>query len=169
MKGSFKGTDSMISLYVKTTEDMEKLGRHLAAYVQPNDVICLSGVLGAGKTTLVRGLAEGLGFQGRVHSPTFTLMNIYSGNMELYHLDFYRLGSAQIDGLGLEDYMTAGGVTMIEWAEFGTDVLPEADLVIEIALMNEDYERERRVTLAGNAPHYNVLLEEKEAFADFSY
>ena len=67
MKGSFKGTDSMISLYVKTTEDMEKLGRHLAAYVQPNDVIYLSGVLGAGKTTLVRGLAEGLGFQGRVH------------------------------------------------------------------------------------------------------
>lgn len=85
----------------------------------PGWVITLTGDLGAGKTQLVRGMARGLGFVGRVHSPTFNLINIYrGGRLPLYHLDLYRLD--QDEGLwlaGLDQYLVTDGVTMIEWAD----------------------------------------------------
>lgn len=79
----------------------------------------LSGELGAGKTHFVKGLARGLGFGGRVHSPTFALVNIYTGGrLTLYHLDLYRLETPQqIVAAGLEEYLQPAGVTVIEWAE----------------------------------------------------
>jgi tRNA threonylcarbamoyladenosine biosynthesis protein TsaE len=82
-------------------------------------VIALSGDLGAGKTQLVKGLARGLGFTGRVHSPTFTLVNVYTGGrLTLFHLDLYRLESKeQIFSAGLEEYLRPDGVAVIEWAE----------------------------------------------------
>jgi tRNA threonylcarbamoyladenosine biosynthesis protein TsaE len=82
-------------------------------------VIGLSGDLGAGKTQLVKGLARGLGITTRVHSPTFALVNIYSGGrLTLFHLDLYRLETRdQIAAVGLEEYLTPAGVTVIEWAE----------------------------------------------------
>jgi tRNA threonylcarbamoyladenosine biosynthesis protein TsaE len=82
-------------------------------------VIGLSGDLGAGKTQLVKGLARGLGIATRVHSPTFALVNIYSGGrLTLFHLDLYRLDTReQIAAAGLEEYLKPAGVTVIEWAE----------------------------------------------------
>ncbi len=86
---------------------------------RPGQVIALSGDLGAGKTQLVKGIARGLGIPARVHSPTFTLVNIYTGGrMALYHLDLYRLaGIEDILSAGLEEYLSPEGVTVIEWAE----------------------------------------------------
>ncbi len=86
---------------------------------EPGLVIALCGELGAGKTELVRGLATGLQARARVHSPSFTLLNIYSGGrLELYHIDLYRLDNPQqIVEAGLEEYLYAGGVAAIEWAE----------------------------------------------------
>ena len=82
-------------------------------------VIGLSGELGAGKTELVKGLARGLGAAGRVHSPTFTLVNEYDGGrLRMYHLDLYRLEThGQILSAGLEEFLQPDGVTVIEWAE----------------------------------------------------
>jgi tRNA threonylcarbamoyladenosine biosynthesis protein TsaE len=82
-------------------------------------VIGLSGELGAGKTQLVKGLARGLQISARVHSPTFTLVNIYDGGrLPLFHLDLYRLETPQqIVAAGLEEYLNPAGVTVIEWAE----------------------------------------------------
>jgi tRNA threonylcarbamoyladenosine biosynthesis protein TsaE len=88
-------------------------------------VIGLSGDLGAGKTQLVKGLARGLDISMRVQSPTFALVNVYSGGrLVLYHLDLYRLDTAeQMVSAGLEEYLTPAGVTVVEWAErwFGQD------------------------------------------------
>ena len=82
-------------------------------------VIALSGDLGAGKTQLVKGLARGLGITSKVHSPTFTIVNIYSGGrLPLFHLDLYRLETCeQILSAGLEEYLQPDGVAVIEWAE----------------------------------------------------
>jgi tRNA threonylcarbamoyladenosine biosynthesis protein TsaE len=92
----------------------EKFGRHARSGL----VIALSGELGAGKTQFVRGLARGLEFSGRVHSPTFTLVNEYGGGrLKLFHLDLYRLETReQILSAGIEEFLKPDGVSVIEWA-----------------------------------------------------
>ncbi len=109
----------MATLISHSPAETEALGEQWGRTAQPGLVIGLSGELGAGKTQLVRGLARGLGIPSRVHSPTFTLVNIYTGGrLTLYHLDLYRLDSPQqISDAGLEEFLEPEGVTVIEWAE----------------------------------------------------
>jgi tRNA threonylcarbamoyladenosine biosynthesis protein TsaE len=99
--------------------ETEALGEVWGRAAEPGLVIALTGDLGAGKTALVRGLARGLGCAGRVHSPTFTLVNVYTGGrLPLYHLDLYRLDTPeQVRGAGLAEYLQPDGVAVIEWAE----------------------------------------------------
>jgi len=101
------------------------LGERWGRAAQRGLVIGLSGDLGAGKTQLVKGLARGLGITARVHSPSFTLVNVYGGGrLTLFHLDLYRLETReQILAAGLEEYLQPDGVTAIEWAErwFGSE------------------------------------------------
>ena len=99
--------------------ETESLGEVWGREATRGRVIALSGDLGAGKTQLVSGLARGLGVTTRVHSPTFTLVNEYSGGrLRLFHLDLYRLETPeQIHSAGLEEYLQPDGVTVIEWAE----------------------------------------------------
>ena len=99
--------------------ETEALGAGWGARAGAGSVFALAGDLGAGKTQLVKGIARGLGVTSRVQSPTFTLVNVYSGGrLALYHLDLYRLGSSsQIVAAGLEQYLQTGGVTVIEWAD----------------------------------------------------
>jgi tRNA threonylcarbamoyladenosine biosynthesis protein TsaE len=99
--------------------ETEALGCSWGENAEPGLVVALSGDLGAGKTQLVKGLARGMGCVGRVHSPTFALVNIYSGGrMPLYHLDLYRLEAReQIRAAGLEEFLNPKGVSVIEWAE----------------------------------------------------
>jgi len=110
----------MATCISRSPEDTAALGEQWGQAAQPGWVIGLSGELGAGKTQLVKGLARGLGFPGRVHSPTFALVNTYAGGrLPLVHLDLYRLDTAgQIAAAGLEEFLRDGsGVTVIEWAE----------------------------------------------------
>jgi len=99
--------------------ETEALGEEWGRAAEPGLVLGLCGDLGAGKTQLVKGLARGLGLCARVHSPTFTLVNVYTGGrLKLFHLDLYRLASPeQILGAGLEEYLHPTGVTVIEWAD----------------------------------------------------
>lgn len=99
--------------------ETESLGEAWGRAAQRGLVIALSGDLGAGKTQLVRGLARGLGVTTRVHSPTFTLVNEYSGGrLKLFHLDLYRLETPeQIHSAGIEEFLQPDGVAVIEWAE----------------------------------------------------
>ena len=99
--------------------ETESLGEQWGRSAASGLVIALSGDLGAGKTQLVKGLARGLGITARVHSPTFTLVNVYNGGrFALFHIDLYRLETPeQIHSAGLEEYLNPNGVTVIEWAE----------------------------------------------------
>jgi tRNA threonylcarbamoyladenosine biosynthesis protein TsaE len=104
--------------------ETESLGESFGRAAKHGLVIALSGELGAGKTQLVKGLARGLGITTRVHSPTFTLVNEYSGGrLRLFHLDLYRLeSSAQILSAGLEEFLQPDGVAVVEWAERISDL-----------------------------------------------
>ena len=109
----------MVELISKSPAETEALGEQFGRAAQRGTVIALSGDLGAGKTQFVRGLARGLGISGRVHSPTFTLVNEYGGGrLKLFHLDLYRLETAeQILSAGIEEYLKPEGVSVVEWAE----------------------------------------------------
>jgi len=109
----------MPTLISHNPAETESLGESWGREAKPGLVIALSGDLGAGKTQLVKGLARGLGITARVHSPTFTLVNVYTGGrLTLYHLDLYRLETPeQILSAGIEEYSKPNGITVIEWAE----------------------------------------------------
>jgi tRNA threonylcarbamoyladenosine biosynthesis protein TsaE len=109
----------MATFISHSAQETAALGEQWGHKVQAGLVIGLSGDLGAGKTQLVKGLARGLGIGERVQSPTFALVNLYtSGRLPLYHLDLYRLETAeQIRSAGLEQYLETEGVTIVEWAE----------------------------------------------------
>src|SRR6056297_859919 len=115
----------MISRLTRDPAETAALGRSWCTHLQAGDVLALHGGLGAGKTVLVSGLAEGLAARGPVRSPTFTLINEYPGPVALYHVDLYRIGSAEeaLD-LGLDEYLFGNGVTAIEWPERIGDLLP---------------------------------------------
>ncbi|RJQ47838.1 MAG: tRNA (adenosine(37)-N6)-threonylcarbamoyltransferase complex ATPase subunit type 1 TsaE [Gammaproteobacteria bacterium] len=114
---------------------MLAFGAELARHLRAGDRMYLSGELGAGKTTLVRGVLRGLGHQGAVKSPTFTLVEPYDlAGLTLYHFDLYRINStSELVSLGLEDYFTAHAVCLIEWPERGAGVLPEPDIALTLS------------------------------------
>jgi len=126
----------MISLtrYVPDGQAMEDLGQCLARSARRPGVIYLQGDLGAGKTTLVRGLLRGFGYQGKVRSPTYTLVEPYPiEGLTLYHLDLYRLGSPEeLEWIGLRDLLGESALLLVEWPEQGEGVLPAADLAISL-------------------------------------
>ncbi|MBY0266971.1 MAG: tRNA (adenosine(37)-N6)-threonylcarbamoyltransferase complex ATPase subunit type 1 TsaE [Burkholderiales bacterium] len=126
-------SDHKRRLHLATEDDTLALGRNLASLVTPGMVIHLRGDLGAGKTTLARGLLRGLGYEGRVKSPTFTLLEPYKfSRLNLYHFDFYRfLDPEELDDAGFREYFNPQSACLIEWPEKAPD-LPPADLDITL-------------------------------------
>jgi len=96
-----------------SSAETERLGARVAALLAPGDVVLVSGELGSGKTTFVRGACRALGVTGPVTSPTFTIGHVYAGPVEVAHLDLYRL--AEIDPAILEDYVTPERIAFVEW------------------------------------------------------
>lgn len=124
-------------------EATQSLGEELSNGFREGTAVALIGELGAGKTCFVRGVAKGLNAKGRVKSPSFTLVNIYDGGrLTLYHLDLYRLKSAdEFYGAGLEEYVYGKGVCIIEWADRVPALLKECRVVIKFSA-GADKERE---------------------------
>jgi tRNA threonylcarbamoyladenosine biosynthesis protein TsaE len=106
--------------------DTHRFGHELGAASRAGDVIALCGELGAGKTELVKGIAAGLGHSGDVTSPTFTLVHEYrGGRLDVFHFDFYRIESVdEIPALGFDEYLAAGGLCVVEWADRFPGLIP---------------------------------------------
>jgi len=128
----------VLEITLSGEDETESLGRELAIWLKPGDVVALHGELGAGKTCLVRGLVQGLGLEeSQVASPSFSLINEYTGTVPIFHIDCYRLQSdEEIEELGLEEYMDGPGITVIEWAERIRD-LSEDRLEMYFSILGE--------------------------------
>ena len=138
-----------MTVITKSPEQTELLGKKLAAFLRPGDVIAYYGDLGAGKTAFTRGLAAGLGIREAVTSPTYTIVNEYlSGRMPLFHFDMYRLSSSEeLFDIGWEDYLARGGVCAVEWSENVADALTDAiSITIEKDPAQLDW---RKITIEG--------------------
>lgn len=126
---------------IKSLEDLDKFAEILAKNIKIQDVFSLVGDLGAGKTTLVQMLGKYLGVDDYITSPTFSLVNIYEGKFNFYHLDLYRLDSPEeMENLDFESYFYPDGITFIEWADQARGYLP--DDMIEIYIRQRDGFRE---------------------------
>lgn len=109
------------------------LARYLGEIAQPGTLLVLDGPLGAGKTSFVQGLAQGLGITGIVNSPTFNIVKEYNGRLPLYHFDLYRLEDGEeLWELGLDEYLNSGGVCALEWGERAQGLLPNERLHIRL-------------------------------------
>lgn len=145
-----------LELTVRTAEDMREFGRRLARVLRAGDLLILSGPLGAGKTTLVQGIGEGLGVRGRVTSPTFVIARVHpaADGPALVHADAYRLGSTvELDDLDL-DTDVSSSVTVVEWGEGLAEGLADDRLEIAITVTG-DADSARVVQLIGNADRWD--------------
>ena len=124
----------MFLIHIANDQAMRDFGARLARVAPARGVIYLTGELGAGKTTLVRGFLQGLGYGGAVKSPTYTLVEHYHiADREFYHLDLYRLADPEeLEFLGLRDWLEGEALLLIEWPAMAEGVAPDADLEIVI-------------------------------------
>lgn len=124
-------------IQVKSPGETEQLAMRLAGLLQPRDIITLEGDLGAGKTTFTKGLAKGLAIERTVNSPTFTILKQYEGTLQLNHFDVYRLENSDED-IGFDELFAEEAVSVIEWAQFIEDYLPDERLGIIIRRLSEE-------------------------------
>ena len=124
---------------IVSPDAMENFGARLASLVQPGFMILLSGELGSGKTTLVRGFVRARGHTGIVKSPTFTLVEPYQlASGDIYHMDLYRLASAaELEAIAIRDYLDGQAICLVEWPERAGDRLAQSDLRIEFQLRGQ--------------------------------
>ena len=127
-------------------EETFALGRKIGEAAVPGQVYALNGDLGVGKTVFTQGVAKGLGIEGAVSSPTFTILQIYEeGRLPFYHFDVYRIGCVEeMDEIGYDEYFYGDGICLIEWAELIEDILPDHCRKITISkdlCMGMDYRK----------------------------
>ena len=116
-----------------------ELGKKIAGGLSSGDVLAIEGELGAGKTTFIKGLAEGLGVRDFVSSPTFIIINEYAGRLPFFHMDLYRVEDASsVEELAVEEYFDRGGIVAVEWAERLGELLPDRYLSVRIDPIDEN-------------------------------
>jgi len=139
----------MLKLISQSENDTFNIGKEIGSNLKNGDVVAFFGDLGAGKTALTRGISSSFGITN-VHSPTFTLVNeYYADTINIYHFDAYRIDSAGWIDSGFDEYLYAGGICIIEWAENLADILPPEAIKITISTNLHKGESYREITLEG--------------------
>lgn len=141
---------------INSVDEIIALGKKIGELAFPNMVITMNGDLGAGKTTMTKGIALGLGIDKIVNSPTFTIMKIYDGRLTLYHLDVYRINNAESD-FELEEYFEMDGLCVIEWANQIKELLPDNYMNINISDLG-DNKRSLGISVIGEDETYLKVL-----------
>jgi tRNA threonylcarbamoyladenosine biosynthesis protein TsaE len=144
----------MLKMHLPDEAATHALGARLARVLEPGLSVYLRGDLGSGKTTLVRGLLRGLGYAGRVKSPTYTLVELYTvSRLNLYHFDFYRFRDPkEWRDAGFNEYFNDASICLVEWPEKAAGLLPVADLEIALEFAGDGRDLEIRAgTESGNA------------------
>ncbi len=155
--------ESELDIISHSAEQTARLGARLGQLLQPGDVICLSGDMGAGKTVFATGIGRGWGARHALTSPTFTLVHEHrrTDGQRLYHLDCYRLQSGDdVDSIGFDDILDSNGVMLIEWAERIMDALPKDRLWLELRVIEAT---RRNLLLEGTGTRYEQLVTEFRA------
>ena len=151
-------TEPGVTITTNSAEATRALGRKLGEALEPGACVALVGPLGAGKTQFVKGIASGAGVPDHVtvNSPTFVLVNEYTGRLHLYHLDAYRIGhAAELEALGFAEMTGAGGAVIVEWADRVTAILPDDHLAVHYEHAGET---KRRLTAVACGEHSRRLL-----------
>ncbi len=154
------GQTTCVRLLTRSPDETAAMAAAFAGGCRPNDVVGLEGILGAGKTCFVKGLARGLGVAdlARVVSPTFVLLRRYEGRLRLNHFDAYRLGgAAEMEEIGCAETFEDGGVSVVEWADRVAECLPARRLLLRIEVVGPT---EREFRLVADGPESRARLEE---------
>lgn len=145
---------------VDSVQETLKLGKLIGEKSNPGDIICLIGDLGTGKTHITKGIACGLEIQDHITSPTFTIVNEYAGRLKLYHFDVYRVNDPdEIYAIGFDEYIFSNGVSIIEWANYIEELIPEDHLRIHISKLPEKGESFRKICLSAKGSRYEYIKE----------
>lgn len=144
------------TIEVNSPEETQAFAAKLAGLLKAGDLLTLEGGLGAGKTTFTKGLAKGLGIKRMVNSPTFTILKQYSGNLDLNHFDVYRLENSDED-IGFDELFANEAVSVVEWAQFIEDYLPNERLEITIDRLSEE---SRAIQLQPVGQRFETLCKE---------
>ncbi len=150
--------EEIVEIVTRGPEETIRLGKTLGELLQPGDVVALIGDLGAGKTTLAKGIATGAGVEeeGEVTSPSFVLVNEYQGRFPVYHADLYRLQEAvEVEDLGWEEFIFGKGISLLEWAEKIPGILPEERIEVRISWIGPDA---RKFLITGKGAQGKIIL-----------
>jgi tRNA threonylcarbamoyladenosine biosynthesis protein TsaE len=146
------------SFTCETPEQTLQLGEFIGQQAPAGEIWRLAGPLGAGKTVFAKGLAKGLGFEGLVTSPSFTLLHIYEGRFNLYHFDWFRLEKpAEVEDLGWREWTGRGGVVAVEWGDKFPELFPDTAIHLTFEILGEE---SRRLVLEANHPQTISRVEE---------
>ena len=138
-----------------STFETEQIGENIGKILKKKDIIAMSGDLGAGKTAFTRGVARGIGYDGRVTSPTFAIVNeYYCENDTIYHFDMYRISDGdELYNIGFDDYLNSDGILIIEWSENILDYLPKDITYVDIKNIDEDT---RKLIVGGKYENFSI-------------
>jgi tRNA threonylcarbamoyladenosine biosynthesis protein TsaE len=156
-------TKPVVDFISQSSEQTHLAGEHLGAACRGGEVLCLSGVLGSGKTAFAQGIGRGLGVTLPVTSPSFTVLREYTGRLNLFHFDFYRfeqqIRAADVE---FEEYLRDDAVCVIEWAEYAQELLPENHLLVRMLMVSES---KRAIQFIPRGPQYEALVQRFQALA----
>lgn len=145
---------------VSSIDETMNIGFQIGNLAKSGDIICLIGDLGTGKTHITKGIAKGLGIEDHITSPTFTIVNEYSGRHKLYHFDVYRVNDPdEIEAIGFDEYIFGEGVSIIEWANYIRELIPKEHMEISIEKISEMGENYRKISINYTGNRYDYIKE----------